>query len=381
VLSDEQTLILQTARRIGEKIGRRYWLQCAREKREPTLVWQELLNAGLTEVGVSVEGVSGYGLLEAILVQEGLARAGLPLLHFLTTHFSRAMVVKYGTRAQVERFVIPTCREARKISFAVTEAEAGSNTWRIKTFAKKKNGGYVLSGQKTFITGARESDYMLVVARTKRYEEVSDKRDGISLFIFETRSSGVSFEPLNIELYSPETQYTVYFDGVELGEENLLGREGRGVDYLFDGLNIERMLIAACSIGLGEHVLAKEVEYAKQRVVFDKLIGSYQGLQFRMARAKAHLEAARLMNYEAARLYDAGRQVGAEANMAKYLAAEAGLEAFEIAMQTLGGNAYDLDTDLITFYPAIRVFITVPVTNELILSYIGRHVLGLPKSY
>ncbi|MEM4281387.1 MAG: acyl-CoA dehydrogenase family protein [Candidatus Caldarchaeum sp.] len=381
MLSDEQVLILQTAQKIGEKVGRRYWLQCAREKKQPELVWDGLLKAGLTGVGMGVDGVAGYGLLEAVLVQEGLARAGLPLLQFLTTHLSRSIIVKHGTRSQVERFVIPTCNEARKISFAVTETEAGSNTWRIKTFAKKKNGSYILTGQKTFITGARESDYMLVVARTKKYEEVSDKREGISLFVFETKSSGISFEPLNIELYSPETQYTVYFDEVELGAENLIGREGRGVDYLFDGLNVERILIAACSIGLGDHVLTRGVEYAKQRVVFDKPIGAYQGLQFRMARAKAHLEAARLMNYEAARLYDAGKQVGAEANMAKYLASEAGLEAFEIAMQTLGGNAYDLDTDMITFYPATRVFITVPVTNELILSYIGRHVLGLPKSY
>ncbi|MEM4303227.1 MAG: acyl-CoA dehydrogenase family protein [Candidatus Caldarchaeum sp.] len=381
MLSDEQVLILQTAQKIGEKVGRRYWLQCAREKKQPELVWDGLLKAGLTGVGMGVDGVAGYGLLEAVLVQEGLARAGLPLLQFLTTHLSRSIIVKHGTRSQVERFVIPTCNEARKISFAVTETEAGSNTWRIKTFAKKKNGSYILTGQKTFITGARESDYMLVVARTKKYEEVCDKREGISLFVFETKSSGISFEPLNIELYSPETQYTVYFDEVELGAENLIGREGRGVDYLFDGLNVERILIAACSIGLGDHVLTRGVEYAKQRVVFDKPIGAYQGLQFRMARAKAHLEAARLMNYEAARLYDAGKQVGAEANMAKYLASEAGLEAFEIAMQTLGGNAYDLDTDMITFYPATRVFITVPVTNELILSYIGRHVLGLPKSY
>ncbi|MEM4288051.1 MAG: acyl-CoA dehydrogenase family protein, partial [Candidatus Caldarchaeum sp.] len=136
MLSDEQVLILQTAQKIGEKVGRRYWLQCAREKKQPELVWDELLKAGLTGVGTGVDGGAGYGLLEAVLVQEGLARAGLPLLQFLTTHLSRSIIVKHGTRSQVERFVIPTCSEARKISFAVTEAEAGSNTWRIKTFAK-----------------------------------------------------------------------------------------------------------------------------------------------------------------------------------------------------------------------------------------------------
>ncbi len=379
MLSDEEALILQTAEKIGTNVGRSYWLRCAREKREPELLWAELLKTGLMAAGV--KKISGTGLMEAVLVQEGLARAGIPLLHFLTTHFSRDIIARHGTEQQFERFVRPTCEQGKKISFCLTEADAGSNTWRIKTYVKRKNGGYVLNGQKTYITGAREADYLLVVARTKKYEEVDDKKMGISLFVMETKLSGIAFEPLNIELYSPETQYTVYFDEVWLDEENLIGQEGKGVFYLFDGLNVERVLIAACSVGLGEHVLRKAVEYAKQRVVFDKPIGAHQGLQFRMARAKAYLEAARLMSYHAAKLFDSGKSVGAEANMAKFIAAEAGLEAFEIAMQTFGGNAYDLDTDVITFYPMIRLFTTAPVTNELVLSYIGRHVLGLPKSY
>lgn len=362
-------------------MGREYWLRCAREKTEPKLLWNELLKAGLTSAGVPLEGSPATGLLEAVLVQEGLARAGIPLLTYLTTHLSREIILRYGSRTQFERFVLPTCRRGERISFCLTEAEAGSNTWRIRTYARRRDGGYLLSGQKTFITGARESEYLLVVARTKKYEEVERKRDGLSLFVMETRSGGVGFEPLNIELYSPETQYTVYFDEVELGVDNLIGVEGRGADYLFDGLNVERTLIAACSIGLGEYVLKRAVEYAGQRVVFDRPIGSYQGLQFRMARAKAYLEAARLLNYEAAELYGRGERGGGLANMAKLVASEASMEAFEIAMQTFGGNAYDLSTDIITFYPVIRLFKTAPITNELVLSYIGHHVLGLPKSY
>nr|BAJ48455.1 acyl-CoA dehydrogenase [Candidatus Caldarchaeum subterraneum]BAL57808.1 acyl-CoA dehydrogenase [uncultured crenarchaeote] len=377
VLSDEQVLVLQTAEKVGERFGRRNWLAYGRERREPVPLWEELQKSGLTGAGV----VEGSGTLDAILVQEGLARAGIPLLHFLTTHFSRVMIARHGTRMQFERFVDPTVKHGKKISFALTEAEAGSETWRIKTFAERRNGGFVLNGQKTYITGARESDYLVVVARTKPLQKVSDKRDGISVFALETRTSGVMFEPLNIELYSPETQYTVYFDMVELGEENLVGRLDRGVDVLFDGLNVERMLIAACSIGLGDHVLRRAAEYGRQRVVFGHPVGSYQGLQFRMARAKARLEAARVLNYEAASLFDAGKPCGAEANMAKLVASEAGLEAFEAAMQTFGGSAYDLGTDIITFYPVIRLFLTAPVANELILSYIGTHVLGLPKSY
>jgi acyl-CoA dehydrogenase len=382
MLSDEQALIFQTAERLGQRVGREYWLRCAREGRDASRVWEEMLKAGLTGVGVNPSaGGVGYGLLEAALVQEGLAKAGIPLLQFLTTHLSREILVRYGSREQVNRYVEPTCKEGRRISFALTEPAAGSNTWRISTFARRKSDGYVLNGQKTYITGARESDYMLVVARTRKYEEVENKSKGLSLFILETKTSGISFEPLNIQLHSPETQYTVYFEDVELGAESLVGVDGEGATYLFDGLNVERVLIAACSIGLGEHVLRKAAEYAKQRVVFDKPIGSYQGIQFRMAKAYIHLEAARQLNYEAARTYDAGRHAGALANMAKFAAAEAGLEAFEIALQAFGGSGFDLDTDIITFYPVIRLFTTAPVTNELVLSYVGRHVLGLPKSY
>lgn len=377
MLSDEQLLVLQTAEKIGEKVGRKYWLKCRYERRNPELLWSELSKAGLLGAGV----VEGSGTIDAVLVQEGLAKAGIPLLQFLTTHFSRVMVTRHGTKQQFERFVSPTIYDGKRISFALTEAAAGSETWRITTFARKQNGVYHLTGQKTFITGARESDYMLVIARTTSFEDVKERKQGISVFVVETMSKGVAFEPLNIELYSPETQYTVYFDDVELTEENLVGREGFGVDVLFDGLNVERMLIAACSIGLGEHVLKRAVEYSRNRVVFGKPIGSYQGLQFRMARAKAHLEAARMLLYEAASLFDMGKAAGGYANMAKLVAAEAGLEAFEIAMQCFGGSAYDLDTDIITFYPVIRLFLTAPVSNELVLAHIGQHILGLPKSY
>ncbi|MEM4343363.1 MAG: acyl-CoA dehydrogenase family protein, partial [Candidatus Caldarchaeum sp.] len=381
MLSEEHQIILQTAEKVGRRVGRRYWLSCARDKRPPELLWSELKGSGLTAAGVNLARGQESGLIEAVLVQEGLARAGIPLLQFLTTHLSRTIVLRHGSASQFKTFVEPTCLDGRKISLCLTEAEAGSDTWRIKTFAERRGGSYVLSGQKTFITGARESDFMLVVARTRKYDEVPVKREGISLFLFETGSSGVSFEPLGIELYSPETQYTVYFDELQLGEENLVGMEGRGVDYLFDGLNVERILIAACSVGLGDHVLGRAVEYAGQRVVFGKPIGSYQGLQLRMARAKAYLEAARSLVYEASELYDSGKPASGFANMAKVVGAEAALEAFEAAMQVFGGNAYDTGTDVITFYPVIRLFSTAPVTNELALSHIGRHVLGLPKSY
>ncbi|MEM1944351.1 MAG: acyl-CoA dehydrogenase family protein [Nitrososphaerota archaeon] len=382
MLTDERRLILQTVEKIASRLGRSYWLRCACEDRQPEELWTELAGAGLTGVGVPVEyGGSGYGLVEAGIVQEALARHGIPLLQFLTTHLSRVPIMRYGSREQVDRYVRPTCAAGKKISLCVTEAEAGSETWRIKTYAERHGPKFILRGQKTFITGAAESDFMLVVARTRRYEEVVDKREGISLFIMDTASEGVRFERLNIDMRSPEYQYIIYFDGVEMDDGNLVGREGMGHQYLFDGLNVERVLIAACSVGLGDYVLSKALEYARQRVVFGRPIGSYQGLQFRLARAKIHLEAARLMVYNAASKFDGGEPVGGEANMAKYMAAEASLEAFEAAMQVFGGNAYAQETDIITLYPIIRLFKTAPVTDELVLSYVGRQVLGLPKSY
>jgi len=382
MLTDERRLILQTVNRIASRLGRRYWLECARAGRQPHELWSELASAGLTGVGVPAEmGGSGYGLVEAVLVQEALAKHGIPLLHLLTTQLSRIPIIRYGSREQVEEYVRRTCGEGRRISLCVTEAEAGSDTWRIKTFAERRNSGYILTGQKSFITGAAEADFLLVVARTRRYEEVVDKKDGISLFILESGLEGISFERLNIEMHSPEHQYIVYFDGVKLDDRNLVGGEGMGYQYLFDALNVERILIAAISVGLGDHILGKAVDYAKQRIVFGKPIGSYQGLQFRLARAKIHMEASRLMVYDAASKFDRDEKVGGEANMAKYIAAEASLEAFEAAMQTLGGYAYELETDVITLYPIIRLFKTAPVTDELVLSYVGRHVLGLPKSY
>jgi alkylation response protein AidB-like acyl-CoA dehydrogenase len=188
-------------------------------------------------------------------------------------------------------------------------------------------------------------------------------------------------ERLDIDMRGPEWQYAVYFDSVRVPEENLVGKEGEGYKALFEGLNVERLLIASIAVGLGDFALSKAVDYAKSRRVFDVPIGSHQGLQFPMAKAAAHLEAARSVIYNATRLYDQFGKGLELANIAKLLASEAGLEALDIAMQTFGGYAFEFGTDLVNLYPILRLLKTAPVTNELVLSYIGTHVLGLPKSY
>jgi acyl-CoA dehydrogenase len=381
-LSEEESLLLKTARSVSKSFGRSYWLEKWERNEPPDELWEEMRRQGLTGVGVPERyGGSGFGLMGAVLTQEALALEGLPVLQFLVTHFSRHIVLLAGNEDQIRRFVTPTCTEGKRMSFALTEPEAGSNTWRISTLARKESDGYVITGQKVYTSGARESDFMLLVARTKRYEEVGDKRYGISLFVLETSDPNIKMERLDIDMRGPEWQYAVYFDSVRVPEENLIGKESEGHKALFEGLNVERLLIASIAVGLGDFALSKAVDYAKSRRVFDVPIGSHQGLQFPMAKAAAHLEAARSVIYNAARLYDQFGKGLELANIAKLLSSEAGLEALDIAMQAFGGYAFDLGTDLINLYPILRLLKTAPVTNELVLSYIGTHVLGLPKSY
>ncbi|MCS7094331.1 MAG: acyl-CoA/acyl-ACP dehydrogenase [Thaumarchaeota archaeon] len=382
LLNDEERLVLKATRSLAGAFGRKYWLEKWSRNEEPSELWERMREEGLTGTGVpEALGGSGMGLMGAVLVQEGLALEGLPVLQFLVTHFSRDIVMRAGTPEQSMRFVRPTCVEGKRMSFALTEPQAGSNTWRITTFARREERGYVLRGQKVFISGAKESDFMLVVARTRRYDQVQDKRDGISLFVVETDNPGIRFQRLNIDTKSPEWQYMVYFDDVEVPPENLVGRENEGYRALFQGLNVERLMIAAIAVGLGTHALSKAVEYAKQRIVFDVPIGSHQGVQFPLARAAIKLEAARSLIYSAAHLYDSNSSGVELANAAKYVASEAALEAIDASIQTFGGYAYEYETDMINLYSIVRLLKTAPVTNELVLSFIATHVLKLPKSY
>lgn len=275
----------------------------------------------------------------------------------------------------------PTTTGERKLCFAITEPDAGTNSFKIKTQARPVDDGWVLNGRKVFISGADEADDMLVVCRTRALAEVGDRRQGLSLFVVDMKSPGIELQKLNIAIEWPEKQFIVFFNDVHMPSDALIGHQDEGSRYLFDGLNSERILAAALSVGLGNYVLNRGVEYAKLRAPFNTPIGAYQGIQHPMARARAHLDAARLMTYEAASRFDAGISAGRQANMAKLLAADAAVAAAEIALQAHGGNGFDADYDIITLWPMIRLGQTIPINNEMILNYIGEHVLGLPKSY
>jgi alkylation response protein AidB-like acyl-CoA dehydrogenase len=293
------------------------------------------------------------------------------------------LIARYGSTEMKERYLPPLARGEARFCFALTEPTAGSNTFRTATHARLDGDSYVLNGQKMFITGVNASDYLLVVARTTRLEEAQDKREGLSLFVVDRRAAGITLQPLDMGVLHPETQFAVYFDDVRVPRGDLVGEEGMGSRYLFDALNPERISAAAVAVGLGRFVLDKAVAYARERVVFDRAIGSHQGLAHPLAEVKTELELAAVMTQYAAGLVDSGDKKGAAAyaNMAKLAAADAATRACDLAIEVHGGSGFSNDVDLITVWPFVRMLRTVPVSREMILNYIGEHVLGLPRSY
>lgn len=374
--------VREAVRGVTKRYDRKYWLQCTREGRFTDEMWQAMAEAGLLGLGIPEEyGGYGSGILGTVAVMEALAQAGMPPLMLVITGLSRAAILRHGSEAQKQTYIPPTVTGEKKICFAITEPNAGTNSFKIQTLARRTGDTYLLNGQKIFISGVNEADYMLLVARTTSFSQVSDRREGLSLFMVDTRSRGIELQELNIGITAPEKQFIVFLGDVEVPADSLVGEAGRGIKYLFDALNPERLLTAATSIGIGDYALSKAVAYAKERAPFDKPIGSYQALQHPMAYAKARLEAARLMLYRACEVYDQGGVAGPEANMAKLLASEAGVEACNIAIQTHGGYGFDVDYDVITLWPLARLMEVAPINNQMVLNYIGEHVLGLPKSY
>ena len=381
----QETLIRDFVRQVAKKYGRDYWLAKAREGAFAEELWNELAAGGYLGMLIPEEyGGGGLGMQEMAVLQEELSHQGIPLLLIVVSAVMDATVIaRYGSAEMKERYLPAMARGETKICFALTEPTAGSNSFRISTRAERDGDSYVLNGQKMFISAVDQSDYLLVVARTTSFDDVEDKRAGISLLIVDRRAPGITLQPLEMGVVHPETQFAVFFDDVRVPRGDLVGEEGKGSKYLFDALNPERISAAAVAVGLGQFVLDKAVAYAKERVVFDKPIGSHQGLQHPLAIAKTNLELAALMIRYAARLFDGGDKVAAAAyaNMAKLAAADAATEACDLAIEVHGGSGFSVDVDVITVWPMVRMLRTVPVSREMVLNYIGEHVLGLPRSY
>lgn len=384
-LTPEEPMIREFVRQVAKKYGRDYWLAKAREGTFADELWQELAKDGYLGMMIPPEyGGGGLGLRQMAVFIEEMGHQGIPLLLIVVGNVMDAVLIaRYGSQEMRERYLPPLARGDTRFCFALTEPTAGSNSFRTSTSARLDGDEYVLNGQKMFITGVDASDYMLVVTRTTSFEDADDKREGLSLLVVDRRAPGITFQPLEMGVVHPETQFAVYFDDVRVPRGDLVGEEGKGHRYLFDALNAERISAAAVAIGLGRFALDKAVAYARERVVFDKPIGSHQGLQHPLAEAKTHLELAAVMTHYAAALSDGGDRAtaAAYANMAKLSAADAATEACDVAIEVHGGSGFSTDVDLITLWPFIRMLRTVPVSREMILNYVGEHVLGLPRSY
>jgi acyl-CoA dehydrogenase len=382
-LDEIREAVHDATRGVTDKYDRKFWLECASEERFPVEIWDAMVAQGLLGLGVPEElGGSGGGMTEVVAAMEAMSIAGIPIALYLLTAFARETILRHASDEQKQRFVIPLVEGESRLCFAITEPNAGTNSFRIETVATKTDKGtYKLNGSKIFISAADAADKMMVVARTQRLSEVEDRKAGFSIFVVDTDSPGLDMNVQDIGIVMPDRQFTVFFSDVEVPAENLIGEEGSGFRYLFDALNPERMLVSAWAIGLGDYAVAKAVDYANERAPFGKPIGSYQGLQHPLARAKANLDAARLMMYSAARIFDLGGDAGYLANAAKLLGSEAATNAVDAAVQTHGGYAFSDEYDVATIWPVTRLLRIAPVNNEMVLNYIGEHVLGLPKSY
>jgi acyl-CoA dehydrogenase len=327
-------------------------------------------------------GGAGLGLTAGSVILEEINASGGNAAACHAQMYTMGTVLRHGSEEQKRRYLPRIAAgELRLQAFGVTEPTVGSDTTRIQTTAERVDGGYVVRGQKVFTSRALYSDLMLLLARTTPLEEVEKKSDGLSVFLVDMEAAGekLSIRPLRTMMNHATTE--VFLDGVELPADALVGEEGKGFRYILDGMNAERVLIAAECIGDGHWFVEKAARYASDRVVFGRPIGANQGVQFPLARAYAAIEAADLMRYKAAWLFEQGEPAGAEANMAKLLAAEASWEAANACLDAHGGWGFAEEYDVERKFRETRLYTIAPVSNNLILAYIGQHVLGMPRSY
>lgn len=349
---------------------------------------EEFVNA-LTEAGwlaalIPEEyGGSGLGLTEASIIMEEINRSGGNSGACHGQMYNMGTVLRHGSKEQKEKWLPKIASgELRLQSMAVTEPTTGTDTTRIKTSAVKKDGRYVINGQKVWISRVQHSDLMVLLARTTPLDQVTKKSLGMSIFmvdLHEAIGKGMSVQPIP-NMVNHETN-ELFFENLEIPEENLIGEEGKGFKYILDGLNAERTLIAAECIGDGYWFIDRVTKYANERVVFGRPIGQNQGVQFPIAKAFVNIEAASLMRYEAAKLFDAHQDCGAQANMAKMLAADASWEAANACLQFHGGFGFASEYDVERKFRETRLYQVAPISTNLILSYVAQHILGMPRSF
>ena len=361
-----------------------YWRQADAERRYPEAFVQALTEAGFLAALIPERyGGSGLGIAAAAAILEEIHKSGGNGAACHAQMYTMGTVLRHGSETQKSRYLPQIAAGTLRLqAFGVTEPTSGSDTSRILTTAVREGDGYVINGQKVWTSRAEHSDLMLLLARTTPRDQVAKPHDGLSVFLIDLRAaakSGLTIHPIRAMINHATTE--VYFDNLRVPAETLVGEENKGFRYILDGMNAERVLIAAECIGDARWFIGKAAAYAGERVVFGRPIGQNQGIQFPIARAYAATEAASLMVAKAASLFDAGRPCGPEANMAKLLAADASWQAADMCLQTHGGFGFAEEYDVERKFRETRLYQIAPVSTNLILSYIAEHVLGLPRSY
>ncbi|MBN3929904.1 acyl-CoA dehydrogenase family protein [Streptomyces verrucosisporus] len=380
--TDEQRALRAAVAALGERYGREYFERVRRAGGQSDELWREAGRLGYLGVSLPEEyGGGGGGITELSIVLEELGAAGCPLLMLIVTPaITGTVIARFGTEEQKRAWLPGLADGSHRMAFGITEPDAGSNSHRITTTARRDGGGWVLTGRKVFVSGVDIADATLIVGRT---EDARTGRLKPCLFIVPGDAPGFSRNMIEMELSAPEKQFELVLDDVRLPADALVGDEDAGLLQLFAGLNPERIMTAAFALGMGRFAVARAVDYARTRQVWKEPIGAHQAIAHPLAEAHVEIELARLMTRKAALLYDAGDDEGAgeAANMAKYAAAEACARAVDRAVHTLGGNGLTSEYGLGSLVTASRVARIAPVSREMILNFVSHRTLGLPRSY
>ncbi len=360
-----------------------YWQRLDGEKAYPEEFVRDLTEAGYLACLIPEElGGSGLGIREACAILEEINRSGGNSAACHAQMYTMGTVLRHGSQEQKERYLPALARgELRLQAFAVTEPDAGSDTTAIRTFARKEGDRYVVDGQKIFISRVQHSDLMILLARTTRLEDVEKKTQGLSVFLVDLREAGDRIRVRPVDTMINHETNEVFFDGLEIPADSLVGEEGKGFSYILSGMNAERILLAAESVGDARYFIDRSAEYVSGRTVFGRPIGQNQGVQFPIAKAFVHTRAAAALLDQAADLYDSGQPCGTEANMSKLVASEAAWEAANAAMDAFGGYGLAGEYGIERKFREARLYLVAPVSNNLVLSYVGQHVLGMPRSF
>ena len=384
-LTEDQQLIRKSVAELASRFDDHYWMEKDQAHEFPTEFYDAVAAGGWLGMTIpEAYGGHGLGITEATILAEEVARSGGAMNAASAIHmsiFGMQPVVVFGSEEMKKATLPRIVNGDLHVCFGVTEPGAGLDTSRITTFAKRDGDHYVVNGRKVWISKALESEKILLLTRTTPRDEAAKPTDGLTLFLTDIDRDHVDIRPIKKMGRNAVSSNEVFIDDLRIPVEDRIGDEGKGFSYILHGLNPERMLIAAEALGIGRVALDRAVKYANERVVFDRPIGKNQGIQFPLADSLARLDAAELILRKATWLYDNGQSCGREANMAKYLCADAGFDAADRALQTHGGMGYSEEYNVARYFREARLLKIAPLSQEMVLNYLGSHVLGLPRSY